>query len=343
MIRVHGIRAQGYHGVFPEEKTHSQSFIVDVDIDSDIAIAAQTDTITQTLNYQEVVDSVVRVVNESSYNLIESLAWAIAEELSKLLCGGLPAMQVPGTSGWEGGVPTVSVRVHKPQAPILGEVDDISVHVTRPVRADTLFRVVLSLGSNIGDGKEALTGAFDALALHPDITLTAQSSFYSTPAVGPIAQADFTNAVALITTTLPVEHLLGVCQGIELAAGRTREVRWGPRRLDIDLIAAEATCESCPGTVDARTGAVDVLTEASGTRSGTADAPVGAAAWHPVYRHTPRLRLPHPEAMSRAFVLVPWAEIQPEAVVTFPHKFTGIPVVEAARAAPDYAGVRRMV
>jgi 2-amino-4-hydroxy-6-hydroxymethyldihydropteridine diphosphokinase len=65
----------------------------------------------------------------------------------------------------------------------------------------------------------------------------ASSPLYRTPAVGgPENQPDYLNAVVEIRTGMTALQLLNVCQTIEQAAGRTREVRWGPRTLDIDLL-----------------------------------------------------------------------------------------------------------
>ena len=84
-----------------------------------------------------------------------------------------------------------------------------------------------------------------------------------------------------MTTTLPALELLSVAQGIEVACGRTRELRWGPRTLDIDLI-----------------------------RFGDEEAELRS--------QTPRLTLPHPRAHERAFVLAPWAELVGDTLIDTP-------------------------
>lgn len=135
-------------------------------------------------------------------------------------------------------------------------------------------RAVIALGSNVGDSIATVQGAVDALATTPDLRIVAVSSLYRTAPVGGPEQGDFINAVLLAETALGPLELLARCQSIEAAFHRVREVRWGPRTLDIDVIDFD-------GVVDA----------------------------------DPVLSLPHPRAAERAFVCVPWSEIDPDAVV----------------------------
>ncbi len=131
---------------------------------------------------------------------------------------------------------------------------------------------VVAVGANLGDRLGALQLAVDSLAGTPEVTVERVSSVYETDPVGGPDQPDFLNAVLLVQTTLTPGQLLDRAQAVEAEAGRVRDVRWGPRTLDVDLIAyAEHTCSDA------------------------------------------RLTLPHPRARERAFVLVPWCEIDPHA------------------------------
>lgn len=94
----------------------------------------------------------------------------------------------------------------------------------------------LSLGSNIGDRLAYLTQATKRLNQHSAITVKKISSIYETAAWGLENQADFYNAVVEITTTLSPHDLLVACQKIELELDRTREIHWGPRTIDIDIL-----------------------------------------------------------------------------------------------------------
>lgn len=96
---------------------------------------------------------------------------------------------------------------------------------------------VLALGANLGDAAATLSQAVQYFAAAPGITLTGTSPRAVTAAVGgPAGQPDYLNQVLTVTTALPARALLGACQAVELAHHRTREVRWGPRTLDVDVI-----------------------------------------------------------------------------------------------------------
>jgi 2-amino-4-hydroxy-6-hydroxymethyldihydropteridine diphosphokinase len=97
--------------------------------------------------------------------------------------------------------------------------------------------VVLALGSNLGDRLANLQAGIDALAAVPGITATAVSAVFETNPVGGPTQPDYLNAVLLTSSELAAAEILTRCQAAEQARGRERSVRWGPRTLDIDIIA----------------------------------------------------------------------------------------------------------
>jgi 2-amino-4-hydroxy-6-hydroxymethyldihydropteridine diphosphokinase len=96
--------------------------------------------------------------------------------------------------------------------------------------------VTLGLGANLGDRLATLQAAVDALASE-GVRTFACSRVWETAAVGgPSGQPAFLNAVARATTDLPPEAVLEAAHHVEAALGRTREVRWGPRTIDIDVL-----------------------------------------------------------------------------------------------------------
>lgn len=151
-----------------------------------------------------------------------------------------------------------------------------------PVDSDTLGnlrplnQVVFSLGSNLGDSAEILQAAVDRLAETPNLILVDVSPVYRTKAWGDEDQPDFLNLVVIADSTLEPLTLLDRCAAIEDAYGRERD----PRR------------PHGPRTLD-----IDLI--CVGRR--TSD--------------TEELQLPHPRAHERAFVLVPWLDIEPRAVL----------------------------
>ena len=149
------------------------------------------------------------------------------------------------------------------------------------VDADTLTgevrpirRCVLSIGSNLGDRLAKLQGAIDSLADTPDVAVSAVSSVYETRPVGaPEGSGAFLNAVVLLDTTLQAGVLLDRALAVETAFGRERSGVAG-----------------APRTLD-----VDLIVV------GDKRADDGT------------LVLPHPRAHERAFVLLPWSELEPDA------------------------------
>jgi 2-amino-4-hydroxy-6-hydroxymethyldihydropteridine diphosphokinase len=137
-------------------------------------------------------------------------------------------------------------------------------------------RAVLSLGANLGDRAGALRTALTTLSGHG---LVARSTLYETPPWGPVEQPPYLNAVAVVRGDRDAAGWLALAHELEQAAGRTREVRWGPRTLDVDVVTV------------------------------TGDDGV------PVISDDPALTLPHPRAHERAFVLVPWLSLDPGAEV----------------------------
>ncbi|WP_301147199.1 2-amino-4-hydroxy-6-hydroxymethyldihydropteridine diphosphokinase [Mycobacterium simiae] len=139
-----------------------------------------------------------------------------------------------------------------------------------------MTRVVLSIGSNLGDRLARLQSVVDGLG----DALLQISPVYETAPWGRVDQGPFLNAVLIADDpALDGQGWLCRAQGFEQAAGRVRGERWGPRTLDVDLI----TCYSAEGEVFSRDN---------------------------------NLTLPHPLAHLRAFVMVPWLAIDPDARLT---------------------------
>lgn len=134
------------------------------------------------------------------------------------------------------------------------------------------MKAVIALGSNIGDPKANLDLAIALLREATEVRKV--SSYYSTKPVGYLDQPDFLNAVCIIETELPALDLLKMLHGIEKAMGREREIKWGPRTIDLDIIQYG-----------------DLISQAE------------------------ELTLPHPRAHERKFVLEPWHELEPEAIL----------------------------
>lgn len=113
-IALTGLRAIGYHGVFPEERVEGQLFIVDVVLHLSLAAAAAGDDLESTVHYGELANRVLRAVETDPVDLIETVAERVAQI----------ALSYPVVDG-------VTVTVHKPSAPIEVPFSDVSVTIRR--------------------------------------------------------------------------------------------------------------------------------------------------------------------------------------------------------------------
>jgi 2-amino-4-hydroxy-6-hydroxymethyldihydropteridine diphosphokinase len=163
-----------------------------------------------------------------------------------------------------------------------------------------MTRVVLSIGSNLGDRLGRLQAVVDGLG----DAVRAVSPVYETDPWGRVDQAPFLNAVLVADDpTRDGPAWLRRAQEFEQAAGRVRGERWGPRTLDVDLVAC-----------------YDGETE--------------------VVAREPDLTLPHPLAHLRAFVMVPWLAIEPDARLTVAGGQQPVARLLAELDPADRAGVR---
>jgi 2-amino-4-hydroxy-6-hydroxymethyldihydropteridine diphosphokinase len=136
-----------------------------------------------------------------------------------------------------------------------------------------MTRVYLSLGSNLDDRLGHLQQAVAELE-EAGLHVAAVSAVYETDPVGGPAQGRYLNIVAAIDTYQSASEVLELCHAIEDAHRRTRDQRWGPRTLDIDILT-----------------------------------------YGDIELDSPELTVPHPRAHERAFVLVPWFDLDPDAQV----------------------------
>ncbi|GGT12517.1 2-amino-4-hydroxy-6-hydroxymethyldihydropteridine diphosphokinase [Streptomyces griseoviridis] len=118
-------------------------------------------------------------------------------------------------------------------AAVVDQVDAADTTLSNPKRA------VIALGANLGNRLETLQGAIDALEDTPGIRVKGVSPVYETEpwGVDPGTQPSYFNAVVILKTTLPPTSLLERAHAVEEAFHRVREERWGPRTLDVDIIA----------------------------------------------------------------------------------------------------------
>jgi 2-amino-4-hydroxy-6-hydroxymethyldihydropteridine diphosphokinase len=165
-------------------------------------------------------------------------------------------------------------------------------------------RVVLSIGSNLGDRMARLQSVVDGFSE----AVRAVSGVYETQAWGGVDQGSFLNAVLIADDPALDGHgWLRRAQDLERAADRVRGERWGPRTLDVDLVTCYQTSEA---------GDVEIVSVGDG------------------------LTLPHPLAHLRAFVLIPWLAVDPDAQLSVAGVKQPVARLLAELDPGDRAGVR---
>jgi 2-amino-4-hydroxy-6-hydroxymethyldihydropteridine diphosphokinase len=116
---------------------------------------------------------------------------------------------------------------------------------------DHVRRVVIGLGSNLGDRPNTIRAAVEALRADRALSVLRLSPLYESPPAGGPPQGDYVNAAVLIATSLPVRELLDCALAVERSLGRTRPdpVRCAPRTIDLDLLWIEGESVSEPDLV----------------------------------------------------------------------------------------------
>lgn len=236
LITMAEMKFHSHLGVLAAEKEQGQTIVVDLELSCFYPLAVETDQLEQTVNYAQVFSYVKAMVETTESDLIEHLAGAIAKGIF---------IRFPL-------VAALSLTIKKPQAPIEGDFAYMAFTLTAsreealsglasdsaPGLTESLqHTVIISLGSNIGDRRAHLSYALTRLQATPGLKLDRLSSLYETEPWGNTEQAKYLNAVAAFKTRLEPISMLDLCQAIEAERGRSREVKWGPRTLDLDLIS----------------------------------------------------------------------------------------------------------
>lgn len=214
-IYINNLEFIGFHGVFPEEKKLGQKFLVSLELIVDTREAGKTGDLTKSVHYGLVTQDVERVFLEKSIDLIETCAENIAEMVLK-------KYEL---------VKEVKVTVKKPWAPLQMHFENVAIEISRK-----WHKVYLSLGSNMGDKRENLIEAIKRIGELESTEVIKSSTILETKPFGYIEQDNFLNACLEVKTLLTPQEFLSSILKIELDMGRVREIKWGPRVIDIDIL-----------------------------------------------------------------------------------------------------------
>lgn len=214
-IYINNLEFIGFHGVFPEEKKLGQKFLVSLELTVDTREAGKTGDLTKSVHYGLVAQDVEKLFLEKSIDLIETCAENIAEMVLK-------KYEL---------VKEIKVVVKKPWAPLQMHFENVAVEITRK-----WHRVYLSLGSNIGDKRKNLLEAIRKIGELENTEVVKSSTILETEPFGYLEQDNFLNACLEIKTLMTAQEFLKLILQIELDMGRVREIKWGPRIIDIDML-----------------------------------------------------------------------------------------------------------
>lgn len=213
-LRIKDLVVYANHGVFAAEKELGQRFILDVELYYDMTEAAKLGNLEASVHYGELAQSLTEWCQAESYDLIETLAYRLIEKTFQ----AYPLVK------------EMSLEVKKPWAPIPLPLDRASIRLVRKKR-----KVFIGLGSNQGD-KEALLADAKRKMEDLGITILQASSLLRTQPWGGVDQDDFLNQVIEVETWLEPDELMTSLLEIERQLGRVREVKWGPRTIDLDIL-----------------------------------------------------------------------------------------------------------
>lgn len=215
LISIKNIRIYAYHGCLEDEKRIGQDFYVNATLEISTREAGKADDIDKTIHYGLVTETIHDVMTATSYDLIETCA----EKAAEAVLLGYP------------GVEAITIEIRKPDAPIPREFEDVSVKIRR-----AWHQAVIAIGANLGDAEAMVEGSFERIGNITDCRLVKKSSILKTAPYGVTDQPEFFNAVCEIRTLLTPHELLDELHKLENESGRVRELRWGPRTLDLDII-----------------------------------------------------------------------------------------------------------
>lgn len=214
-IRIKGLSFHANHGVYDFETENGQRFVVNAVLYTDFRKSGASDDLNDATDYGDVCQFIQDFLTEHTFKLLE----AAAEHAVYELLSTYPKLQ------------GVRLELVKPDAPISLQFDSVSVCVER-------FRhtAYVAFGSNMGDRNKYIEDGLTELSMDPYIEMLKRSDIMVSKPYGYTEQGDFLNGVCKIETLYSPEELLDELHRVEQQAHRTREIHWGPRTLDLDII-----------------------------------------------------------------------------------------------------------
>jgi len=292
-ISVEGIRVTGHHGVLETERSSGQVFLADVVVHVSTRAAAARDDLSKTVNYSDIADKAAAVLGGDPSYLIEAVAEHVA----------LAVLEMEG-------VYCVDVRIHKPQAPLHVEFKDVTVAIRRDIRTGGLW-ADKRIGSSAGMPDDPL----DLVAQAP-----VRDQFDQRPVRAvPVLLALGGNVGDVEPTLRAAVDDLSRITGIDVVATSAlvaSAAAGGPPQPDyLNAVVRISTILSPREVLGACQGIEMVHGRERLEPNGPRTLDIDIIDFDGAEGSTKDLTLPHPRARERAFVLVPWAHMEPEATL----------------------------
>nr|MBP3598327.1 2-amino-4-hydroxy-6-hydroxymethyldihydropteridine diphosphokinase [Eubacterium sp.] len=214
-IEIKDLVCYCHHGVLKEENVLGQKFLVSASLFMDTRKAGIDDALQFSVDYADVAHTIDELMKENKYHLIEAVAERIAREI---LLKYKP-------------LHSVEVTIKKPWAPIMLPLDTVSVTIKRE-----WTEVYVGVGSNIGNRRKYIDDAFAGIRNNRLCKEAYMSTIIETEPYGYTEQDNFLNGVICFKTLYSPQELLKFLQTLEESGDRTREIHWGPRTIDLDIL-----------------------------------------------------------------------------------------------------------
>lgn len=214
-ITIENLEVFAKHGVLQEENILGQKFMISGKLYYDFSEAASNDDIEKAVSYALVCEFIENYMKNNAFKLIETVADRLATQILKKFSL----------------LKKVQLTVKKPWAPIGLHLENVMVTVER-----SWTEIFLSIGSNMGNSRENLDYVINSIANNDDFRDVCASEYIVTKPYGGVEQDDFLNGAVKAYTLLSPRNLLEYAHKLEADKERVRQIHWGPRTLDVDIL-----------------------------------------------------------------------------------------------------------
>lgn len=224
-IHIDNLEVYAYHGVHKQEQELGQRFYISAVLHLDFQATIDSNDINNTIHYGLVGQDIIDFFTHNRCDLIET----ITSKLVEMLFTKYSLLT------------KVELEVVKPWAPLKFSFDAVKTKVI-----ESRSTVYIALGGNIGLSEELFKQAIELISNNSSVYQVKKSPTYRSKPFGGVEQPDYLNMAIEVETSIHPQRLLSLLQEIEHKLGRTRDVKWGARTIDLDIILYDDQLISSP-------------------------------------------------------------------------------------------------